>query len=221
MRLIKRLFRSKKATQARHSHVGAPEGWELKRRFQIDFLKKQGLKPEHYLLDIGCGTLRGGIPMIDYLDRGHYYGIEVRDFVLDEGRKELSDAGLQYKEPELIVCENLDQFDPLVRFDYIWAYAVLIHMKDEIADSCFRTVARLLKREGLFFGNINTEPTPDGEWKGFPIVKRPVAFYESLAGRYGLKVENLGPVRKLGKLPDKEGEEERMKFRLMLKVTHT
>ncbi len=89
MRLIRRLFRSKKASTERHSHVGAPEGWELKRRFQIDFLKKQGLKPEHYLLDIGCGTLRGGIPIIDYLDKGHYYGIEVRDFVLDEGRKEL------------------------------------------------------------------------------------------------------------------------------------
>ncbi|RMG05841.1 MAG: hypothetical protein D6726_00555, partial [Nitrospirae bacterium] len=82
-------------------------------------------------------------------------------------------------------------------------------------------VARLLKKNGMFLGNINTEPSPDGEWKGFPIVKRPVVFYEDLAGKYGLRVENLGPVRKLGKLPDKEGEEVRMKYRLMLRVTKT
>ncbi len=220
MRLFKRLFRSKEVLKERHSLVGAPEGWELKRKFQIEFLKTQGLKPEHYLLDIGCGTLRGGIPIIDYLQAGHYYGTEVREEVLEEGKNELREYGLIHKKPSLYLCKNMDEFDPGVKFDYIWAYAVLIHMEDRTADSCFSMVAKLLKQEGVFFANINTEPTPDGEWKGFPIVKRPLSFYETLAEKYSLKIENLGPVRKLGKLPDKEGEQERMKYRLMLKVKH-
>ena len=53
-----------------------------------------GLAPEHYLLDIGCGTLRGGIPLIAYLLNGHYFGIEMRADILDEGRTELAEAGL-------------------------------------------------------------------------------------------------------------------------------
>ena len=73
--------------ERRHSLVGPPKLWKLKRDFQINFLKNAGLEPQHYLLDIGCGTLRGGIPLIDYLNVGNYTGIERRRKVLEEGGK--------------------------------------------------------------------------------------------------------------------------------------
>ena len=71
------------AEERRHSLVGPPDLWEMKREFQIRFLRQAGLSPEHYLLDIGCGTLRGGIPLIDYLETGHYFGLESRQQGLD------------------------------------------------------------------------------------------------------------------------------------------
>jgi len=46
----------------RHALVGAGYLWELKREFQIEFLKEAGLSPGDYLMDVGCGTLRGGDP---------------------------------------------------------------------------------------------------------------------------------------------------------------
>jgi len=46
----------------------------MKRRFQIDFFRRQGLRPDQTLFDLGCGTLRGGIPIIDYLEPGFYTG---------------------------------------------------------------------------------------------------------------------------------------------------
>ena len=92
---LKLLFAS--SSEKRHSLVGPPYLWKMKRDFQIQFLKTMGLKPEHYLLDIGCGTLRGGIPLIKYLQDGHYFGVEVRKEVLDEGRKELREASLEEK----------------------------------------------------------------------------------------------------------------------------
>ncbi len=70
--------------QKRHAHVGAPELWKKSRDFQIKFLKDMGLMPKNYLLDIGCGTLVGGIPIIRYLEKHHYYGIEVRSDVLED-----------------------------------------------------------------------------------------------------------------------------------------
>ena len=52
----------------RHGLVGRPELWQQKRDFQIAFLREHGLLPAHVLVDLGCGTLRGGIPIIAYLD---------------------------------------------------------------------------------------------------------------------------------------------------------
>ena len=78
---IKRLMQSKE--ERRHALVGPAHLWEMKRDFQIQFLKAMGMKPEHYLFDIGCGTLRGGIPLISYLHSGHYFGAEVRAEALE------------------------------------------------------------------------------------------------------------------------------------------
>lgn len=87
-RLIKSLVETKK--ERRHAMVGPAHLWKMKRDFQIQFLKTMNLKREHYLLDIGCGTLRGGIPLIAYLQDGHYFGVEVREKALNEGRKRVA-----------------------------------------------------------------------------------------------------------------------------------
>ena len=48
--------------------------WEELGQLQLDFMIREGLKPHHKLLDIGCGSLRGGIHYIRYLDVGNYVG---------------------------------------------------------------------------------------------------------------------------------------------------
>src|SRR5207237_3852901 len=78
--------------ERRSAMVGPASLWQMKRDFQINFLRSMGLEPENYLLDIGCGVLRGGIPIIQYLAEGHYYGIEVRSDALEEGTRSLRDA---------------------------------------------------------------------------------------------------------------------------------
>ena len=48
--------------EKRHFLVGPPDKWKEAREIQIKFLKENGLKSKYYLLDLGCGTLRGGMP---------------------------------------------------------------------------------------------------------------------------------------------------------------
>lgn len=183
---------------ARHALVGPSDLWEMKRRFQIDFLRSVGLQPHHQLLDLGCGTLRGGIPLIAYLNPGQYAGVEVRRDVLDEGRQELAEAGLEAKTPQLVHCERLAALDLGRRFDVAWAFQVLIHLEDGILDDAVAAVARHLDDGGVFFATANVGNRPAGSWQGFPVVHREAAFYADVFGRHGFAVADIGPLTSFG-----------------------
>lgn len=186
--------------ERRHRKAGPMHLWKSKRDFQIRFLKEVGLKPEHYLLDIGCGTLRGGIPIIEYLEKGHYFGVESRADVLAEGRKELHEANLEDKEPVLIVSENLSSLDIGVTFDYIWAFSVLIHMTDEILNDCLCFVNQHLKNSGAFYANVGIGPRRDARWRWqrFPVVWRTWEFCREVSLRNSLHVTDMGTLESLG-----------------------
>ena len=69
------LSESEIAADARREFVGGL--WEEIGELQFQFMVAQGLRPEHRLVDIGCGALRGGLHFVRYLDRGHYYGLDL------------------------------------------------------------------------------------------------------------------------------------------------
>jgi SAM-dependent methyltransferase len=197
----------------RHSKVGPLHLWQRKRQFQIKFLRQAGLQPDHFLLDVGCGTLRGGIPLIDYLQAGHYYGIESRPSVLDEARAELREANLEEKRPVLQVVTELGAVDLGVQFDVIWAYAVLIHMHDEVANECFALVQKHLADDGSFYANVCIGAPREAalKWQGFPVVWRPLRFYQELSGQYGLSCTDLGSLKSLNDVSGlKSIDEQRM-----------
>jgi SAM-dependent methyltransferase len=188
----------------------------MKRRFQIDFLRGQGLRPHHRLLDLSCGTLRGGIPLIDYLDAGHYTGLEVRIDVLAEGRRELAEASLTAKQPTLLMCEQLERLELPTRFDMVWAFAVLINMSDAILDTALAADSGHLADGAAFFGNVNIGDEPEGHWQGFPVVCHPWSHYQAAFLRHGLHVQDIGSLAELGHHHPQLGRE-RMERQRMLR----
>ena len=56
--------------------------FEKHRRFQMTFFRERGLVPSSRLLEIGCGPLTAGIPIIEYLEPGNYVGVDIRSSVL-------------------------------------------------------------------------------------------------------------------------------------------
>ena len=75
--------------------------WDETGKLQFEFLIKEELKPEHFLLDVGCGSLRGGIHFIRYLDRGRYYGRDMDESLSDAGKSLLGKIRLTHKKPTL------------------------------------------------------------------------------------------------------------------------
>jgi len=180
------------------------------RRFQLDFLKSQGLKPEHSFLEIGCGPMTGGLVLIDYLDSGNYVGIDVRPEVLNLSWQQVGKAGLAAKNPRLIISTRFgDDYLDDRKFDFVMSFSVLYHLSDEILDGWFSSVSR---RIGTAFANVNTE-TEGSTWLQFPFVKRTVEDYVTMAAKHGLRTDNLGSIESLGfKLPGLERENPLLRF---------
>lgn len=177
----------------------------MKSRFQSEFLIAHGLRADQRLLDIGCGTLRGGIPLIEYLDAGHYVGIEAREEALTEARAALAEAGLEDKSPTLIHSADPAAVSLQEQVQVAWAFSVLIHMEDETVEACLDLVARVLDDRGVFYANVILGDGPRAQWREFPVVPRQQAFYECLAARHALDFSVMGPLKTLGYPKDSEG----------------
>jgi len=134
--------------------------WDEIGRFQFDFLCAQGLMPYHTLLDIGCGTLRGGLHFIEYLEEGKYYGIDISAEALGAGEIFLIEAKLQHKQPTLKVNTDL-KFKNLHgrAFDFLLAQSVLTHMPIEDIGELFANIHKVMHYRSVFFATFSERNT--------------------------------------------------------------
>ncbi len=188
--------------------------WDEHRRFQIDFLRSRGLLPSHELLEIGCGPLTGGMPIIAYLQPNHYCGIDIRSSVLDLAWKEVGIAGLSARNPRLIHSSSFGATELRdERFDFALSFSVLFHLSDELLAAYFLQIGRRLKQGGICLAQVNTH-LPDSTWLQFPFVRRTLGQYLELAAAAGLEGRSLGTIEALGfRLPGEERLNEMLEFR--------
>ena len=175
----------------RNPHAAVGGMWEEIGKLQFDFLVSNGLQPHHRLLDIGCGTLRGGRHFIKYMNAGNYSGIDISPKAIDSGKQLVEQEGLSEKQPKLVVSRNKDlrfkEFDGRV-FDYLIAQSVFTHLKPEHIEECFQHISRLMNRDSVFFFTFNEElEFKQADLKDFCY---PVSFFQSLADEYGFNLRD-------------------------------
>src|SRR5262245_60611375 len=62
----------------RYERLVGPAGiWPQLQQYQFNALTSLGLKPWHSVIDIGCGPITVGLPLISYLNRGNYVGLDL------------------------------------------------------------------------------------------------------------------------------------------------
>src|ERR1700751_5555007 len=103
--------------------------WERRGQLQFDFLVSRGLRPEHVLLDIACGALRGGVHFIRYLDPGNYLGIEKEAALIRRAlAKELPRDVRAEKRPELVVSGDFEFERFSKRANFALAQSLFTHL---------------------------------------------------------------------------------------------
>jgi cyclopropane fatty-acyl-phospholipid synthase-like methyltransferase len=145
-----------------HASLGPnlkPGGLASARR-TFDRFIKYGIRPDHTVVDYGCGTLRVGALFIEFLEADRYTGLDIDERILAAGREQLSDDTVGTKRPtlEIITEESLARVaarNPR----WVCSNGVLQHVPPDELDEYFASLSRLIHAgaTGLLFSHTGQE----------------------------------------------------------------
>jgi ubiquinone/menaquinone biosynthesis C-methylase UbiE len=130
--------------------------WDEMGQLQFDFLVKQGLKPNHVLLDIACGSLRAGRFFISYLEPGNYLGIDKHSELIEAGKaKEVNPDVLKEHRPEFVVsdCFEFEKFSK--QPDFCIAQSLFTHLDKQDIELCFDKLGSFVRPGCRFFATFH------------------------------------------------------------------
>jgi len=178
--------------------VGPKENYGLIGAKQFCILVNEGLREQHYLLDIGCGSIRGGKFFISYLQEGHYFGLEPNSDLVNDGiTKELTEYYVLVQKKAHFWFDgsfSLLSFPnkPLV-FDFILAQSIFSHTSRAQTEKCVRQARLLMNKGSKFLGTWFNGPhnwEKEG-WKPGSVVTRPQTYLAKVAEDNGLSFTRL------------------------------
>lgn len=140
--------------------VGPREVYDLKGAQQFSMLTLLGLREHHYLLDIGCGSLRAGRLFIPYLLPGRYCGIEPNAWLPLQGiEKELGQDIVRVKRPTFSSDGRFALTTFGRTFDFLLAHAVFIHACAADIERCLAEAVRVMHERSLFLCDFTIADT--------------------------------------------------------------
>ena len=95
---------------------------------QLELLKREGCVPSSKVLDIGCGCLSAGLPIMRYLDIGNYVGIEPNRWLIEAALESEEDKAIFVgKNARILFRDDFNASEIGTRFDFVLAHSVLSH----------------------------------------------------------------------------------------------
>lgn len=169
--------------------VGNPKDYDKIGNIVFNLLLKYGLKPEHKLLDIGCGSLRVGKHIIKYLDKYNYCGLEPNNWLFKE---ESEKDSIKIKIPAFNDNRDfeLDMFH-IHGFDYILCNSVFIHACKQEIEKVFSQLKEVLKPDGKFIFNFiqGDKDNNANEWTYPSHICYTWKYFDDLRKQYNLTYE--------------------------------
>lgn len=125
------------------------------------FVEIGGLKPNHRVLDIGCGCGRMAVPLMTYLsDAGAYEGFDIMGVGIDWCQRHIAaqDSRFHFQKADIYnqyynprgKCRSAEYRFPYQdkSFDFVFLTSVFTHMLAEDMQHYLSEIARVLKPDG-------------------------------------------------------------------------
>ncbi|HEX5615289.1 MAG TPA: class I SAM-dependent methyltransferase [Acidimicrobiia bacterium] len=108
--------------------AGPLQDFEKSGRLQLATLLLEGVYPSSKVLDVGCGSLRAGYWIMNFLEPGCYFGIEPREWEVREGLEHIVEPELvEYARPQFAHNDDFDLTVFGVQFDFVVARSIWSH----------------------------------------------------------------------------------------------
>jgi SAM-dependent methyltransferase len=135
------------ANKQKHNSLGTnlKPGRREKALRTFNNLVARGISPKDTLVDYGCGTLRIGALLIEFLEADRYIGLDIDERILRAARTQLSPKLLTLKRPilEVISEESLDRA-AAKRPQWVFSNGVLQHVPPDELRDYFGSLSRLI-----------------------------------------------------------------------------
>ena len=179
---------------------------EVSGRLQLEILKREGCVPASRVLEVGCGCLHAGIPLMRYLDHSNYVGIDPNEWLVHTAMKKGQVEQLvNDKRARFLHVDTFDASSLGITFDFVLSHSVLSHCAHRQLDQFLQSVATVLAPGGRILASIylaegnaygsdpapNQEDSRDEEWQYPGISRFKVSTVEDAAARHGLAARKV------------------------------
>lgn len=125
--------------------------FELIGRIELDLLKMEGLRPEHTLVDLGCGVGRLAVHAIPTLIGGSYIGVDISQTMLKRAKARIAQTAPNPPCNVTWMKQTTSQFKlPEKSVDMMCAFSVFTHMEHEDSYRYLKDALRIVKPLGRF-----------------------------------------------------------------------
>lgn len=173
-------YRAFVGPQANYDRIGA---------MQFAVMVQLGLRQHHSLLDIGCGSLRGGRFFIPYLLPGNYCGVEPERWLVYDGlRYETGHDVIEIKQPRFHPTPDFDFSVFGQKFDYLMAQSIFSHAPLDMIERCLSSAASVMTNTSVFAATYcpGEEDHPGAEWVYPGLARYTLKTMQYSAQKYGL-----------------------------------
>lgn len=134
------------------AYVGDPNSWEARGKTIFNFMFENGLEKTNHVLDIGCGNLNTGLPLMNYLQPKHYVGIEPNGWLVEAALQQ--HPHLENKELAYSDTTDFDVSDLKVTFDHVVSHSVLSHAAHWQVPQAFMNVRKVVREGAVWLASI-------------------------------------------------------------------
>jgi ABC-type polysaccharide/polyol phosphate transport system ATPase subunit len=137
--------------------------WSEEGAWVFDFLRRQGLQPDHYILDLGCGSLSAASRLLPYMQPHHYWGYEKSiELYIAGAQIELPRAGVRAELGHFIVNDDFDLSEARHPFDVAIASSLFRRLALNSIARAIANVIHSLAPDGHFYATWPENPDPLG-----------------------------------------------------------